>query len=245
MAAAAQDSRERQQRRQRGPRTDIVTVPVLCASASRSQRCQACDSPSVRSSRGPRPRRGTSSRPLSFRSASRTTTCVRIYSTTQQAMRRQILTCISPHPSPAALYSLPPEPLQLSIPQSQPQRDKRFSGTVKLPNVPRPRMAICILADAADIDRAKLIELEYSSVEDLKKLNKNKKLVKKVGSGNARREVCTILIRALPSTARQEVRCLPGVRGSHQADPSSSRSRSLQGWVSTSVAPSVERARLI
>jgi len=43
-----------------------------------------------------------------------------------------------------------------------------FSGT-RLPNVPRPRMSICILADAADIDRAKQIELEYMSVDDLKK----------------------------------------------------------------------------
>ncbi|KAF8890131.1 ribosomal protein L1-like protein [Infundibulicybe gibba] len=49
-----------------------------------------------------------------------------------------------------------------------------------LPHVPRPRMSICILADAADIDRAKQIELEYMSVDDLKKLNKNKKLVKKL-----------------------------------------------------------------
>ena len=66
------------------------------------------------------------------------------------------------------------------------QRDKRFSGTVKFPsflflrrsrltfavyrllNVPRPRMSICILADAADIDCAKQIELEYMS-DDLKK----------------------------------------------------------------------------
>ena len=35
-------------------------------------------------------------------------------------------------------------------------------------NVPRPRMSICILADAADIDCAKQIELEYMS-DDLKK----------------------------------------------------------------------------
>merc|ERR1712080_264434 len=55
----------------------------------------------------------------------------------------------------------------------------RFSGTIRLPHIPRPRMSICILADAADIDRAKLIELEYMSVDDLKKLNKNKKLAKK------------------------------------------------------------------
>ena len=30
-------------------------------------------------------------------------------------------------------------------------------------------MSICILADAADIDHAKQIELEYMSVDDLKK----------------------------------------------------------------------------
>ena len=41
-------------------------------------------------------------------------------------------------------------------------------------------MSICILADVADIDRAKQIDLEYMSVDDLKKLNKNKKLVKKL-----------------------------------------------------------------
>lgn len=40
---------------------------------------------------------------------------------------------------------------------------------LRLPNVPRPRMSICILADAADIDRAKQVELEYMSVDDLKK----------------------------------------------------------------------------
>jgi large subunit ribosomal protein L10Ae len=44
-----------------------------------------------------------------------------------------------------------------------------FWGANRLPNVPRPRMSICILADAADIDRAKQIDLEYMSVDDLKK----------------------------------------------------------------------------
>ncbi|CAD6935308.1 unnamed protein product, partial [Tilletia controversa] len=72
--------------------------------------------------------------------------------------------------------------LQIGLKAYDPQRDKRFSGSIKLPHVPRPRMAMCILADAADVDRAKLIELDYMTVEDLKKLNKNKKLVKKVSS---------------------------------------------------------------
>merc|ERR1711865_1062483 len=62
--------------------------------------------------------------------------------------------------------------LQIGLKNYDPQRDKRFSGTIKLPNIPRPRMSICILADALDIDRAKLIELEYMSVDDLKKLAK-------------------------------------------------------------------------
>ncbi|GJJ11032.1 hypothetical protein Clacol_005263 [Clathrus columnatus] len=70
--------------------------------------------------------------------------------------------------------------LQVGLKNYDPQRDKRFSGTVKLPNVPRERMSICILADAADVDRAKQIELDFMTVDDLKKLNKNKKLVKKL-----------------------------------------------------------------
>jgi len=72
--------------------------------------------------------------------------------------------------------------LQIGLKNYDPQRDKRFSGTVKLPHVPRPRMSLCILADAMDVDRAKQLdeELPFMTVDDLKKLNKNKKLVKKL-----------------------------------------------------------------
>ena len=41
-------------------------------------------------------------------------------------------------------------------------------------------MKLCILADAAHIDQAKAISLDYMSVDDLKKLNKDKKLIKKL-----------------------------------------------------------------
>ena len=50
----------------------------------------------------------------------------------------------------------------------------------RLPNIPKPNMKLCILADAAPIDKAKAIGLEFMSVDDLKKLNKNKKLIKKL-----------------------------------------------------------------
>ncbi|KAK6400055.1 60S ribosomal protein L10A [Elasticomyces elasticus] len=70
--------------------------------------------------------------------------------------------------------------LQIGLKNYDPQRDKRFSGTVKLPRVPRPGMSICILGDQHDIDRAKHGGVDAMSSEDLKKLNKNKKLIKKL-----------------------------------------------------------------
>lgn len=70
--------------------------------------------------------------------------------------------------------------LQIGLKNYDPQRDKRFSGTVKLPNVPRPNMTVCVFGDQVDCDRAKSIGVDAMSVDDLKKLNKNKKLIKKL-----------------------------------------------------------------
>ena len=72
------------------------------------------------------------------------------------------------------------ERLQIGLKNYDPQRDKRFSGTIKLPSVPRPNMSICILGDQFDIDRAKNAGVDAMSSDDLKKLNKNKKLIKKL-----------------------------------------------------------------
>uniref|UniRef100_A0A060TD27 Ribosomal protein n=1 Tax=Blastobotrys adeninivorans TaxID=409370 RepID=A0A060TD27_BLAAD len=70
--------------------------------------------------------------------------------------------------------------LQVGLKNYDPQRDKRFSGSIKLPVVPRPNMTICVFGDAVDVDRAKSQGVDAMSVEDLKKLNKNKKLIKKL-----------------------------------------------------------------
>merc|ERR1711966_210472 len=70
--------------------------------------------------------------------------------------------------------------MQIALKDYDTQRDKRFSGTVKLPNVPRMRMKICILGDAVHCEQAQQLGLPFKSVDDLKKLNKNKKLVKKL-----------------------------------------------------------------
>ena len=47
--------------------------------------------------------------------------------------------------------------------------------------MPRPSMKVCILGDQLHCDEAQANNLPFMDVEALKKLNKNKKLVKKLG----------------------------------------------------------------
>merc|ERR1712070_853184 len=70
--------------------------------------------------------------------------------------------------------------IQITLKNYDPQRDKRFSGTFRLPTVPRPNLKCCMLGNAAHCEQADRIGIDHMSVEDLKKLNKNKKLVKKL-----------------------------------------------------------------
>merc|ERR1711982_102655 len=70
--------------------------------------------------------------------------------------------------------------LQIGLKNYDPQKDKRFSGTVKLPNIPRPKQKICVIGDQQHCDEAKAKGLPHMSADDLKKLNKQKKLVKKL-----------------------------------------------------------------
>merc|ERR1712045_597094 len=70
--------------------------------------------------------------------------------------------------------------LQVALKNYYPQRDKRFSGTVKLKHIPRPKMRVCVLGDQQHIDEATSNSIPCKDVDALKKLNKNKKLVKKL-----------------------------------------------------------------
>jgi large subunit ribosomal protein L10Ae len=70
--------------------------------------------------------------------------------------------------------------MQVTLKNYDPQREKRFSGTFKLPTVPRPNLKCCMLGNAAHCEQADRIGIDHMSVEDLKKLNKNKKMVKKL-----------------------------------------------------------------
>eukprot|EP00004_Rigifila_ramosa_P026454 TRINITY_DN824_c0_g1_i1.p2 TRINITY_DN824_c0_g1~~TRINITY_DN824_c0_g1_i1.p2 ORF type:complete len:231 (-),score=75.86 TRINITY_DN824_c0_g1_i1:117-767(-) len=70
--------------------------------------------------------------------------------------------------------------LQIGLKNYDTQKDKRFSGSIRLPYTPRPNMTVCMLGDAAHNDQAEKLKIPFMSVDDLKKLNKNKKLVKKL-----------------------------------------------------------------
>lgn len=88
--------------------------------------------------------------------------------------------------------------LQVGLKNYDPQRDKRFSGTLRLPQVPRPNMTVCIFGDAFDVDRAKSLGIDAMSVEDLKKLNKNKKLIKKLAKKYNAFIASEVLIKQVP-----------------------------------------------
>merc|ERR1712083_901948 len=65
--------------------------------------------------------------------------------------------------------------LQIGLKNYDPQKDKRFSGTVRLKHIPRNKFKVCILGD-----EAKEKGLDCMSADELKKLNKDKKKVKKL-----------------------------------------------------------------
>lgn len=52
----------------------------------------------------------------------------------------------------------------------------------RLRTLPRPKFSVCVLGDQQHCDEAKAADLPHMDIEALKKLNKNKKLVKKLGT---------------------------------------------------------------
>merc|ERR1712070_756861 len=70
--------------------------------------------------------------------------------------------------------------LQVVLKNYDTQKDKRSAGSIKLPNIPRPRMSCCILGDAKHVEAARAAGIPCMDVESLKALNKDKKKVKKL-----------------------------------------------------------------
>jgi len=88
--------------------------------------------------------------------------------------------------------------LQITLKNYDPQKDKRFAGTFNLPVVPRPNMKLCVLGSAQHIEDAGKLGIDAMSVDDLKKLNKNKKLVKKLANKYDAFLASAALIKQIP-----------------------------------------------
>eukprot|EP01057_Protomagalhaensia_wolfi_P003156 Protomagalhaensia_wolfi_Nauph_80__3155@NODE_3211_length_856_cov_675_648715_g2514_i0_p1_GENE_NODE_3211_length_856_cov_675_648715_g2514_i0NODE_3211_length_856_cov_675_648715_g2514_i0_p1_ORF_typecomplete_len216_score54_96Ribosomal_L1/PF00687_21/5_5e61_NODE_3211_length_856_cov_675_648715_g2514_i0110757 len=70
--------------------------------------------------------------------------------------------------------------LQVGLKDYDPQRDKRFAGTIKLPNLACPRRTVCVLGDAQHCEEAKAAGIPCMDVDQLKALNKDAKVIKKL-----------------------------------------------------------------
>jgi len=91
--------------------------------------------------------------------------------------------------------------LQVSLKDYDPQKDKRFVGSVRLPNIPRPNMKICLIADQKHADEvaAAGLDIEVTSLDALKKFNKDKKLIKKWAKKYSLLLATDTLIKKIPT----------------------------------------------
>jgi len=88
--------------------------------------------------------------------------------------------------------------LQVGLKNYDPQKDKRFSGTVKLKYIPKPKFKVCLLGDQAHCDEAGKLGVPFMSQEDLKKLNKDKKKVKRLSKSYDAFIASDTLIKQIP-----------------------------------------------
>jgi len=69
--------------------------------------------------------------------------------------------------------------LQIGLRDYDPEKDKRFNGSIKLPNMPAPNRKIGLIGTAAHCEQAKKAGVGCIDVDGLKKFNKDKKVIKK------------------------------------------------------------------
>jgi len=69
--------------------------------------------------------------------------------------------------------------LQIGLRDYDPEKDKRFNGSIRLPNIPAPNRKIGLIGTAIHCDQAKKVDVGCIDVDGAKKFNKDKKLIKK------------------------------------------------------------------
>mmetsp|Transcript_46684 Transcript_46684/g.41753 ORF Transcript_46684/g.41753 Transcript_46684/m.41753 type:complete len:228 (+) Transcript_46684:72-755(+) len=79
-----------------------------------------------------------------------------------------------------------------------PARDKRIAGNTELPHNPRKKFAALVLGNEKHIMEAKDLGLDFRSLDDLKKVNRDKKIVKKMGKSYDKILASATIIRQVP-----------------------------------------------
>jgi len=91
--------------------------------------------------------------------------------------------------------------LQIALKNYDPAKDKRFSGMIRLPHVPRQKYSVCILGDSKHCEDAKKAGVDAIDADTLTKLGqggKNKKGVKKLANKYDSFLASASLIRKIP-----------------------------------------------
>jgi len=88
--------------------------------------------------------------------------------------------------------------LQIALKNFDANKDKRLAGTLRLPIAPKQKYTVCIIGDAKHLEDAKAKGVPSMSQDDLKKLKKDKKLVKKMANSYDAFLASSSLIRLIP-----------------------------------------------
>lgn len=88
--------------------------------------------------------------------------------------------------------------LQVGLKNYDPNKDKRFSGVLRLPNQPRPNFKVCVIGNDAHCEDAKGAGVDSLTKDDCKAMNRNKKIVKKLAGSYDAFLASSTLIRQIP-----------------------------------------------
>jgi large subunit ribosomal protein L10Ae len=88
--------------------------------------------------------------------------------------------------------------LQIGLKNYDPQKDKRFTGAIKLPHPTKPKFSVMIFGDQAHIDQAAALKLPNLDIEALKKFKKAKKPVKQLCKSHNAFLASDSLLRQIP-----------------------------------------------
>lgn len=88
--------------------------------------------------------------------------------------------------------------LQIGLKNYDPQKDKRFSGTIRVPHQTKAKLKVCVLGDQQHCDEAAKLGVPFLGLEDLKLFNRDNKKVKKLAKKYDAFVASASVIRQIP-----------------------------------------------